>query len=182
MSRLRYYVTCCTAHSFQHCKAGSWTDCRGRAHAGRLLPVQHSGTFLPSEIRVVITFFASKQVSKLLTFLLCSQCPYNNNLQQCFIFLSIPQPMNTTMSILFLNTLVCARARTCVCVYLTCHSKFCSPLLEHCLFFQDLPSSADGHCIVCVCVRVCVCVCFIQNQIRYRCYKRKSVGLHPVHL
>ena len=173
MSRLRYYVTCCTAHSFQHCKAGSWTDCRGRAHAGRLLPVQHSGTFLPSEIRGITTFFASKQVAYLSVVLPVS-------LQQCFIFLSIPQPMNTTMSILFLNTLVCARACThvCVCVYLTRHSKFCSPLLEHCLFFQDLPSSADGHSMIVL----CVCVCFIQNEIRYRCYKRKSVGSHLVHL
>ena len=47
----------------------------------------------------------------------------------------------------------------CVCVYLTCHSKFCSPLLEHCLFFQDLPSSADGHSMIVLCVCVCVCVC-----------------------
>ena len=25
-------------------------------------------------------------------------------------------------------------------------------------------------------------MCIIQNQIRYRCYKRKSVGTYPVHL
>ena len=71
---------------------------------------------------------------------------------------------------------VCPRTHVCVCVYLTRHSKFCSPSLEHCLFFQDLPSSADGHSMI------VLCVCFIQNQIRYRCYKRKSVGSHPVHL
>ena len=50
---------------------------------------------------------------------------------------------------------------------------------------------------VCVCARVCVrarvcarvdrylalvLICFVQVQIRYRCYKRKSVGAHPVHL
>ena len=51
-----------------------------------------------------------------------------------------------------------AHARVCVCVYLTRHSKFCSPSLEHCLFFQDLPSSADGHSMIVLCV--CVCVSF----------------------
>ena len=44
----------------------------------------------------------------------------------------------------------------CVCVYLTRHSKFCSPSLEHCLFFQDLPSSADGHSMIVL----CACVSF----------------------
>ena len=49
-----------------------------------------------------------------------------------------------------------AHARVCVCVYLTRHSKFCSPSLEHCLFFQDLSSSADGHSMIVL----CVCVSF----------------------
>ena len=125
-------------------------------------------------------FFFFLLQSKLLTFLLCSQCPYNNNLQQCFIFLSIPQPMNTTMSIPFLNTLVCARARTCVCV---CVCIPHSPLEVLFPITGTLPV-LSGPAIICGwafndCI---VCVCFIQNQIRYRCYKRKSVGSHPVHL
>ena len=105
-----------------------------RAHAGRLLPVQHSGTFLPSEIRGIITFFASKQVAYLSVVLPVS-------LQQkptAMFYFPFHSPTNEYYDVDSISEYfsVCPRTHVCVCVYLTRHSKFCSPSLEHCLFFQ----------------------------------------------
>ena len=71
---------------------------------------------------------------------------------------------------------VCPRTHVCVCIN---HSP-----LEVLFPITGTLPVLSGPAIICGwafndCI---VCVCFIQNQIRYRCYKRKSVGSHPVHL
>ena len=46
-------------------------------------------------------------------------------------------------------------------LHVTCHSKFCTPWLEHCWSFQHLLSSENGHyCIVCDCTLVSAHVLF----------------------